>query len=286
MQFDAGLTGDAATLRAAHAATARASAGDASSAFILVELQKWPTLFAPSNATSGPCSNSSRASAEAPELPQAMAGIARVETGGRLRPDRARQSRALPGRRAGAAAQARLLPAGGRRSTSFFQTLEPAIDATALPAGRAAPPRGPALRQRHRDPARQAVEPLQGQLGVRVPLRLAGTRRVRGVPARAVRRTRRRRTALLHRRRRRRGSARRLDRRIARGAARAVRRGERTPATGVGRAGSGPAGRGSITGLSYDRLRDLPRRADARALQQDPERRREPAGVRRLRARA
>ena len=77
MQFDARLNGDAASLAREHEALLRRLPATVH-AFILVELQKWPTLF-------GPEQRYQRALLEhlsglpKPELLQAVAGIARVE---------------------------------------------------------------------------------------------------------------------------------------------------------------------------------------------------------------
>src|SRR5437773_8727643 len=77
MQFTAGLTGEAATLARTHGdVLARLPA--TVHAFILVELQKWPTLY-------GPAQRYQRALLEhlsrlpGPELDQATAGIGRIE---------------------------------------------------------------------------------------------------------------------------------------------------------------------------------------------------------------
>jgi hypothetical protein len=78
MQFDAGLTGDAAALARAHGATLEHLPATVH-AFILVELQKWATLF-------GAERRYQRALLEhlsrlpKPELVRATAGIARIET--------------------------------------------------------------------------------------------------------------------------------------------------------------------------------------------------------------
>src|SRR5712692_1088561 len=77
MQFNAGLTGEAATLARRHGEVlARLPA--TVHAFILVELQKWPLLFGPEQryqrALLEHLSRLSR-----PELDQAAAGIGRIE---------------------------------------------------------------------------------------------------------------------------------------------------------------------------------------------------------------
>ncbi len=121
--------------------------------------------------------------------------------------------------------------------------------------------------------AGKVVEPLQGDRRPRAadPRRRGG---LRAFPPRVVRRTRQRRdrAGAVDRRTRRGGSrpARRLDHRVPRGASRAVRR---------HRWRAGPLDR-----LELRPAAAVSRRFDARALQQDPERRREPAGVRGIRA--
>ena len=109
MQFDARLAGDAATLARAHREMlARLPA--TVHAFILVELQKWPTLFAPEQRYQRALLDHLSALTR-PDLQQAVAGIARVEAEAGCHQDRARQSRPVPGRRAGAAAKT-AAPAG------------------------------------------------------------------------------------------------------------------------------------------------------------------------------
>ncbi len=132
MQFDPRLTGDAATLARAHGevlgrlpATVRA--------FVLVELQKWPALFAPEQryqrALLGHLSR-----LPGPELQQAVAGIVRVESEagvsklgggdpGRFQDD----AQALLRTR-------RLLPAWRKEVDGFFQQIDPALNAELYPA--------------------------------------------------------------------------------------------------------------------------------------------------------
>ncbi len=82
MQFDAALIGDAATLAHEHKAMLERLPSTVH-AFILVELQKWPTLFEPER-------RYQRALLEhlsrlpPPVLLQAVAGIARVEADANL----------------------------------------------------------------------------------------------------------------------------------------------------------------------------------------------------------
>jgi hypothetical protein len=172
MQFDARLIGDAATLARTHGELlARLPA--TVHAFILAELQKWTTLFAPEQryqrALLEHLSRLTR-----PELQQAVAGIARVEAEagspriaggdpGRFQED----AQALLRKR-------RLLPEWRKEVDGFFQQVDPALEA------RLYPPDGP----------RRLVVQLYGSgiaiqadklwsrfkgTGVRVPLKLEGT---------------------------------------------------------------------------------------------------------------
>ena len=228
MQFDARLTGDAATLARAHEevlgrlpATVRA--------FVLVELQKWPALFAPEQRYQRALlAHLSRL--PIPELQQAVAGIARVEAeagAGRLTggdPGRFQDdAQALLRTR-------RLLPAWRKEVDGFFQQVDPALEPELYPAN--APRRlvvqiyGSGIA----DPGRQGLEPLQGD---RRPRAADAGRRggLRAFSARVVRRTRQRRdrAGAVDGGTRGGGSrpARRLDHRVPRGAARAVRDGTR-----------------------------------------------------------
>ena len=77
MQFDAGLTGDARTLAQEHKELLEHLPATVH-AFILVELQKWPTLFDPEQRYQRVLlEHLSRL--PKPELLQVVAGIARVE---------------------------------------------------------------------------------------------------------------------------------------------------------------------------------------------------------------
>ena len=116
----------------------------------------------PSSGISARCSITSRRLPR-PELQQAVAGIARVETRGRLRQDRAAAipagSRTTRRRCCESGGSCRR---GGRKSTASSSRSTPALDARALSPGCSPSARGPDLRQRHRHPGGQAVEPLQG----------------------------------------------------------------------------------------------------------------------------
>jgi hypothetical protein len=172
VQFDARLTGDASTLARAHEevlgrlpATVRA--------FVLVELQKWPALFVPEQ-------RYQRALLEhlsrlpGPELQQAAAGIARVESEAGV----SKLAGGDPGRFQEEAQTLlrtrRLLPAWRKEVDSFFQQIDPALNAELYPA----------------DAPRRLVVQLYGSgiavqadklwsrfkgTGVRIPLRLEST---------------------------------------------------------------------------------------------------------------
>jgi hypothetical protein len=125
MQFDAGLVGDAAAIARAHAELlARLPA--TVHAFIVLELQKWPTLFAASGATR-PLLDSSPARGD---LQQAAAGITRVER----KPVATRSPAEIPAFQdeAGAPAQAQTSAGLAKEIDAFFQRLDPALEATSI----------------------------------------------------------------------------------------------------------------------------------------------------------
>jgi hypothetical protein len=171
-QFNAGLTGDAAALARGHdEALARLPA--TIQAFILVELRKWPTLFAPEQ-------KYQRALLEhlsglpSADLQQSVAGIARVEAESGcdriLRDDPARfqvEAQALLRKQ-------KLVQAWRREVDAFFQQINPALEPQLYPA----------------DAPRRLVVQVYGSgiaidrnklwsrftgTGVRVPLQLEGT---------------------------------------------------------------------------------------------------------------
>ena len=131
MQFDAGLTGEAATLARAHAPLLQRLPATLH-AFILVELQKWATLFEPEQ-------RYQRALLEqlshvsSPGLLQAMAGIASVETEAGC----GRIARGNPGRFQEEAQallrKKRLLAAWRKEVDQFFQILDPEIESQLYP---------------------------------------------------------------------------------------------------------------------------------------------------------
>jgi hypothetical protein len=132
MQFDAGLSGDAASLARAHAGVlARLPA--TVHAFILVELQKWPALFPAEQRYQRALLEQLSRRPEA-ELQAAGAGIARVEaeagTGriGSRDPARFQDD-------AQARLRARRLLAPWREAVDrFFRTIDPAVEAQLFPA--------------------------------------------------------------------------------------------------------------------------------------------------------
>ena len=174
MQFDARLAGDAATLARAHREMlARLPA--TVHAFILVELQKWPTLFAPEQRYQRALLDHLSALTR-PDLQQAVAGIARVEA----EAGSTRIAGGDPGRfQEDAQAllrKQRLLPAWRKEVDDFFQQVDAALDARLYPP----------------DAPRRLVVQIYGSgiaiqadklwsrfkgTGVRVPLRLEGTQR-------------------------------------------------------------------------------------------------------------
>ena len=131
MQFDAGLVGDAAAIARAHAELlARLPA--TVHAFIVLELQKWPTLFAAERryqtALLDELARFSR-----PDLQQATAGITRVETEAGCD----KIARGNPGRFQDEAQallrKRKLLPDWRKEIDAFFQRLDPALEAHLYP---------------------------------------------------------------------------------------------------------------------------------------------------------
>ena len=188
MQFDARLTGDAATLARAHDDVAAAAAGDRRAR------SSWSSC-SDGRRSSPPKQRYQRALLEhlsrcrrIAELQQAVAGVARVEAAGAGA--RGARPRAFQDLAQALLRTRRLLPAWRREVDGFFQQIDPVLEPELYPAD--APRRlvVPDLRQRHRGPARQALGRLKGR-GVRIPLTLDGAQPREALPARAVRRTRR-----------------------------------------------------------------------------------------------
>ena len=172
MQFTAGLTGDAATLARTHGELlARLPA--TVHAFILVELQKWPTLF-------GPEQRYQRALLEhlarlpSLELDQAAAGIGRVEAEAGANRLTERNAARFQDDVQALLRKRGLTVAWRREVDGFFQKVDPALEAQLYPS----------------DGPRRLVIQLYGSgiavqreklwsrfrgAGVRVPLNLEGT---------------------------------------------------------------------------------------------------------------
>jgi hypothetical protein len=133
MQFNAGLTGDAATLAREHAAVlARLPA--TVQAFVLVELQKWPTLFAPEQRYQRALLEHLARFSSA-ELQQIINGIVKIEADAGCD----KIARGDPGRfqdEAQALLRKRRLVAAWRKEVDgLFQQVDPAIEAALYPAG-------------------------------------------------------------------------------------------------------------------------------------------------------
>ena len=267
MQFTAGLTGEAATLAAKYGDVLRRLPATVH-AFILVELQKWPTLF-------GPEQRYQRALLEhlarlpGPELDQAAAGIARIETQAGANRLSDRNPARFQDEAQALLRKSELIVAWRKEVDAFFQKIDPALEAQLYPA----------------DAPRRLVVQIYGSgiavqrerlwsrfkgAGLRVPLNLEGTNGTEPFlqalfGARAPGRSA---AGALGRRDRvgAAGAARCLAHRIARGASRPVRRRRRDIGWCADRFELRPPAR-------------ISRRSDARALHQDPEGRGESAGV-------
>ena len=263
------LIGEAATLARTHGEML-AHLPATVHAFILVELQKWPTLFQPEQ-------RYQRALLEhLSRLPKSSAGQrdrrdrADRRTGRRQQGHRS-PSRRLPGCGAGAAAPARAAGRLAQRGRRLFPDHRSGARGPALSRRCTAASRRSDLWERHCGPARQTVESLQRR---RCP-RAAGPGRDEGhrtiSPAAARRAGGWRRHAGLAHHGHRAVPARRVADRIARSASRPLRRG---------------------TDNDVERRADrielrpsapVPRRSDAGAQQQDSEWSGEPAGLCRIR---
>lgn len=172
MPFNAALTGEAATLAREHEAVLGRLPATVH-AFILVELQKWSTLF-------GPEQRYQRALLEhlarvsTADLHQAVAGIARVESEAGCN----RIARGDPGRFQDEAQallrKRRLLPAWRKEVDAFFQTINPALETYLHPAN--APRR--LIVQIYGSGIAIQTDKLWSRFtgtGIRVPLTLEGT---------------------------------------------------------------------------------------------------------------
>jgi len=172
MQFTAELTGDAAALARTHGELlARLPA--TVSAFILVELQKWPLLFPPEQQYQRALLDVlSRIPAS--ELEQSAAGIARIETDaaasrlGERNPARFQDEAQSLLRKRG------LFVAWRAEVDGFFQKIDPALEAQLYPADS---PRRLIVQIYGREIAvqREKLWSHFKRIGVRVPLNLDGT---------------------------------------------------------------------------------------------------------------
>src|SRR5829696_645670 len=132
MQFDARLSGEAATLARAHDEVLRRLPATVH-AFVLVELQKWPMLFAPEQRYQRALL-AHLAAMPAAQLQQAVAGIARVEAeSGCDRIPRGDPARFQDEAQALLRKQKLLLP-WRREVDAFFQPINPALEPVLYPA--------------------------------------------------------------------------------------------------------------------------------------------------------
>jgi len=132
MPFNAGLTGEAATLARAHEAVLGRLPSTVH-AFVLLELQKWPTLFAAEKRYQRALLEHLARVSKA-DLEHAVAGIGRVEAEAGCN----RIARGDPGRfqdeAQGLLRKRRLLTAWRKEVDAFFQTVDPVLEAHLYPA--------------------------------------------------------------------------------------------------------------------------------------------------------
>lgn len=132
MPFNAGLTGEAATLARAHKAVLGRLPSTVH-AFVLLELQKWPTLFAAEKRYQRALLEHLARVSKA-DLEHAVAGIGRVEAEAGCN----RIARGDPGRfqdeAQGLLRKRRLLTAWRKEVDAFFQTVDPVLEAHLYPA--------------------------------------------------------------------------------------------------------------------------------------------------------
>ena len=169
MQFDARLGGEAAALARDHAEVMRRLPATVH-AFILVEMQKWPTLF-PAERRYQRALLEHLSSAPAGELTQLSAGIAKVEAEASLNKISEREPARFQDLAQAALRKQDLVPAWRREVDLFFQQIDPQLEARLYPPD--APPRL-VVQLYSRDIAVQP-EKLWGRLktqGMRIPLTL------------------------------------------------------------------------------------------------------------------
>lgn len=132
MQFDAGLTGDAAALAREHAGVlARLPA--TVHAFILVELQKWPALF-PAEQRYQRALLDELSRRPGPALQAAGAGIARVEAEAGIGRIGSREPARFQDDAQARLRARRLLAPWREEVDRFFRTIDPAVEAQLFPA--------------------------------------------------------------------------------------------------------------------------------------------------------
>lgn len=173
MQFDAGLTGEAGALAAAHRELLGRLPATVQ-AFVLAELQKWPVLFAAEQRYQRALlDHLSRLST--PGLSEGVAGIVRIEEQAGLDTMRVRDPGRFQEEAQAVLRRRRLLTAWRGEIDGFFQRIDPVIDAALHP------PDAPRRLVVQIYGSGIAVQPakLWGRfegVGLRVPLKLDGAR--------------------------------------------------------------------------------------------------------------
>ena len=157
MQFDARLGGEAAALARDHAEVMRRLPATVH-AFILVEMQKWPTLF-PAERRYQRALLEHLSDVAAGELQQLSAGIARVEGEAALNRIAERDPARFQDLAQAALRKQSLVPAWRREVDLFFQQIDPVLESRLVSARCAAPSRRPAVQPRHRGAAGEALGP-------------------------------------------------------------------------------------------------------------------------------
>ena len=173
MQFDARLGGEAAALARDHAAVMRRLPATVH-AFILAEMQKWPTLF-PAEHRYQRALLEYLSGAPAGELTQLSAGIAKVEAEASLSRISERDPARFQDLAQAALRKQSLVPAWRREVDLFFQQIDPQLESRLYPPDA---PRRLVVQLYSRDIAVQP-EKLWSRLkaqGTRIPLSLDGVK--------------------------------------------------------------------------------------------------------------
>jgi hypothetical protein len=177
MQFDLRLGGEAAALARDHAEVMRRLPATVH-AFILAEMQKWPTLF-PAERRYQRTLLEHLSSAAAGELTQLSAGIAKVEAEASLSRISERDPARFQDLAQAALRKQSLLPAWRREVDLFFQQIDPQLESKLYPPDA---PRRVVVQLYSRDIAVQP-EKLWGRVkarGTRIPLNLDGVKNREG----------------------------------------------------------------------------------------------------------